>query len=111
MLHQSREQTPHCALTAIEAHRAQLMNRIDSWVLLVSPQPLPTARVHTHTMGQVIDRLAQLTAHTYTALAAGPDEVFWEATEFVDDLAIAYTDLATELLAGTRRLPVTTTSL
>lgn len=62
-------------------------------------------------MGQVIDRLAQLTAHTYTVLTGASDEVFWKSAEILDDLAIAYADLVEELLAGTRRLPMTTTSV
>ncbi|MGV9720441.1 hypothetical protein [Nocardia beijingensis] len=61
-------------------------------------------------MGQVIDRLAKLTAHTYTALGGASEEVFWQSAEVVDDLAIAYADLVEELLTGTRRLPMTTTS-
>lgn len=111
VLHQRREQTAWEALAVIDAHRARLMDTIDTWVQAVIPEPVSGARVHTQTMGQVIDRLAQLTAHTYTALTGASEEVFWESAEVVDDLAIAYTDLVEELLAGTRRLPMTTTSV
>ncbi|WP_249644364.1 DUF4254 domain-containing protein [Nocardia sputi] len=111
VLHQRREQTAWEALAVIDAHRARLMDTIDTWVQVVIPEPASGARVHTQTMGQVIDRLAELTAHTYTALAGASEEVFWDSAEVVDDLAIAYADLVEELLAGTRRLPMTTTSV
>ncbi|MEV0359401.1 DUF4254 domain-containing protein [Nocardia sp. NPDC050697] len=111
LLHQQREQTPHSALEVIDTERSRLMATIDTWVHLVIPEPTSGARVHTQTMGQVIDRLAQLTAYTYTALASASEDVFVEAMDFVDDLGTAYTDLVTELLAGTRRLPTTTTSV
>ncbi|MGY2116006.1 DUF4254 domain-containing protein [Nocardia gipuzkoensis] len=111
VLHQRREQTAWEALAVIDAHRSQLINTIDTWVQTVIPQPVSGARVHTQTMGQVIDRLAQLIAHTYTTLAGASEEVFWQSAEVVDDLAIAYTGLVEELLAGTRRLPMTTTSV
>ncbi|MGY1876358.1 DUF4254 domain-containing protein [Nocardia gipuzkoensis] len=110
VLHQRREQTAWEALAVIDAHRARLMDTIDTWVQVVIPEPVSGARVHTQTMGQVIDRLAQLTAHTYTTLAGASEEVFWPSAEILDDLAIAYADLVEELLAGTRRLPMTTTS-
>ncbi|MET8779476.1 hypothetical protein ABZV58_31135 [Nocardia sp. NPDC004654] len=54
VLHQTREHTPLCGLDAIDAHRARLMSAIDCWVLMVTPVPFAAARVHTHTMGQVI---------------------------------------------------------
>ncbi|MET7774073.1 DUF4254 domain-containing protein [Nocardia sp. NPDC005366] len=109
VLHQRREQTPHAGLVVIDDHRARLMGSIDSWVLLVMPAPVPSARLHTHTVGQVIDRLAQLTAYTYTVLAGASQEVFTDAAEYVEELAHGYTDLVEELTAGVRRLPVTTT--
>ncbi|UGT59864.1 DUF4254 domain-containing protein [Nocardia asteroides] len=111
LLHQQREQIPHCALRMIDAERSLLMSTIDTWVHLVIPEPSVGARVHTQTIGQVIDRLAQLTAYIYTALAGSSDEVFIESMDFVEELATAYTDLVAELFAGTRRLPTTTTSV
>ncbi|UAK31956.1 DUF4254 domain-containing protein [Nocardia asteroides] len=111
VLHQRREQTAWEALAVIDTHRARLMDTIDTWVQVLIPQPVSGAQVHTETMGQVIDRIAQLTAHTYTALAGASEEVFCESAEVVDDLAIAYTDLVEELLAGSRRLPMTPTSV
>ncbi|WP_431969574.1 DUF4254 domain-containing protein [Nocardia sp. bgisy134] len=109
VLHRTREHTPICELEAIDGHRGRLMSSIDCWVRMVTPVPFAAARVHTHTMGQVIDRLAQLTVLTYTALSAAHDEVFYDSTDFLAELADGYEDLAEELAQGIRRLPVTTT--
>ncbi|MGW4364555.1 DUF4254 domain-containing protein [Nocardia takedensis] len=108
-LHQAREQTPYPAVGVIDAHRVRLMESIDAWVLVSLPKPMSSARVHTQTMGQVIDRIAQLTSYTYTVMAGGSDEVFADAAANVEELAHGYEDLAEELIAGVRRLPVTTT--
>ncbi|WP_040713554.1 hypothetical protein [Nocardia takedensis] len=110
VLHQTREQMPHSALATMDGYRERCIRAVDNWALLVLPEPEPDARVHTHTIGQVIDNLARLTAHTYTALAQGSDEMFWAAADIVDDHAEAYTDLVAELLAGTRRLPLILTA-
>ncbi|MFG1795795.1 hypothetical protein [Nocardia sp. NPDC049149] len=104
-LHQTREHTPLCALEEIDWHRVRLMCDIDLWVPLVTPIPFPSARVHTHTMGQVIDRLAQATVQTYIALAAAPDGLFYDASVQLSELGDAYQDLVDELEQGTRRLP------
>ncbi|WP_054812204.1 DUF4254 domain-containing protein [Nocardia arizonensis] len=109
VLHQTRERTPHYALAVIDAHRVRLMESIDAWVLVSLPEPMSSARVHTQTMGQVIDRIAQLTSYTYTVLAGSSDEVFADAAANVEELAHGYEELAEELVAGVRRLPVTTT--
>ncbi|WP_435590816.1 hypothetical protein [Nocardia sp. bgisy118] len=108
VLHQSREQTPISGLAGLDRHRGELMSTIDCWVRMVTPVPFAAARVHTHTMGQVIDRLAQLTVLTYIALSAAYDEVFYDSTDFLDELADGYEFLAEELAQGIRRLPVTT---
>lgn len=104
-LHQTREHTPLCALEQTDWHHARLMCDIDEWVVSVTPIPFPGARVHTHTMGQVIDRLAHATVQTYIALAAAPDAFFHEASVQLADLGDAYQDLADELEQRTRRLP------
>ncbi|WP_432279980.1 DUF4254 domain-containing protein [Nocardia cyriacigeorgica] len=67
--------------------------------------PFPNARIHTETVGRVIDRLAELTAQTYVALTAPSDTVYVEACAQLDELASAYQDLIDDLAAGTRRLP------
>lgn len=111
VLHQTREQTPHSGLEVIDGHRVVLMERIDTWTVMCVAHPPPEARVHTHTMGQVIDRIARLTALTYTAMAGASDQVFHELVAYVDDLARGYEDLVAELQSGARRLPVTTVEL
>ncbi len=106
VLHQTREHTPHSGLAAIDRHRTLLMERIDTWVITCVPHPKLSARVHTHTMGQVIDRIAQLTSYTYTLLSGASDAVFFNSAAYVEELAHGYEDLCTELAAGVRRLPV-----
>ncbi|MFG1793967.1 hypothetical protein [Nocardia sp. NPDC049149] len=110
-LHQTREHTPLCELEEIDWHRSRLMCEIDDWVRLVTPDPFPDARVHTHTMGQVIDQLAQATVQTYIALVAAPDRLFADASAQLAELGDAYQDLADELGRGTRRLPEITIPL
>ncbi|WP_280198890.1 DUF4254 domain-containing protein [Nocardia cyriacigeorgica] len=89
----------------IDWRRAQLVLEIDRFVLLAVPVPFPNARIHTETVGRVIDRLAELTAQTYVALTAPSDTVYVEACAQLDELASAYQDLIDDLAAGTRRLP------
>ncbi|MFX0581102.1 hypothetical protein [Nocardia nepalensis] len=108
-LHETRENTPWCALEDIDWHRARLMRDIDQWVQLATPVPFPAAKLHTHTMGQVVDQIAQLTAQTYIALAAAPDQLFDDARTQLDELGDAYQDLADDLARGIRRLPQLTT--
>ncbi|MEV6336194.1 DUF4254 domain-containing protein [Nocardia vinacea] len=105
ILHQTREHTPLCALEHIDKQRTRVMSAIDRWVVAATPIPLPAAKTHTHTMGQVVDELAQLTVHTYTALANAPDGLFYDASLQLAEAASAYQDLADELACGIRRLP------
>ncbi|WP_406279130.1 hypothetical protein OH799_11440 [Nocardia sp. NBC_00881] len=109
VLHQTWEQTPWCALEDINWHRTRLMHDIDEWVSWATPIPFPGAKTHTHTMGQVVDQLAQLTAQTYIALAAAPDGLFYDVRAQVDEFGDAYQDLADDLACGIRRLPLLTT--
>ncbi|MET8875725.1 hypothetical protein [Nocardia sp. NPDC004604] len=105
ILHRTREHTPLCALEDIDWQRTRVRSAIDRWLVAAIPIPLPAARLATHTMGQVIDQLAQLSVHTYTALAAAPDVLFYDASVRLAEAADAYQDLADELACGIRRLP------
>lgn len=105
ILHQTREHTPLCALQEIDWQRTLVMSAIDQCAMAATPIPFPAAKTHTHTMGQVIDQLAQLTVHTYIALAAAPDPLFYDASLRLTEDARAYQNLADELACGIRRLP------
>ncbi|MFE9328186.1 hypothetical protein ACIHDR_43280 [Nocardia sp. NPDC052278] len=107
LLHRSREQTPHCMLRDFERHRHRLMQSVDLWVTLAVPVPFVDARLHTHSAGQVVDQLAQLTVHTYIELAHAPEPVFYDAQLRLDEMGDAYRDLIDELRVGRRRLPDT----
>ncbi len=105
ILHQTRERTPLCALEDIDWQRTRVMLAIDRWVVAATPIPFPAARLAAHTMGQVIDQLAELTVHTHIALADAPDGLFYEASLWLAEAASAYQALADELACGIRRLP------
>ncbi|WP_245721231.1 hypothetical protein [Nocardia pseudovaccinii] len=105
ILHQTRERTPLCALDEIDRQRARVMLAIDRWVVAAIPIPFPAAQTYTHTMGQVIDQLAQLSVHTHIALAAAPDGLVYDAALRLTEAADAYQDLTDDLACGIRRLP------
>ncbi|WP_043678283.1 DUF4254 domain-containing protein [Nocardia vulneris] len=88
-------------------HRIQLVASIDTWVRDTVPPAFPAAPLHTETLGQVVDRLAQLTHHTFVALAYASDALYGDAWARLLDLASGYQNLIDELHNGTRRLPAT----
>ncbi|MGY2061858.1 DUF4254 domain-containing protein [Nocardia gipuzkoensis] len=95
---------PEC-IREIDGLRADLVNHIDQWVReTVTPAP-GSARIHTETMGAVIDRLAQLTADAYAALAGTRQWEPGDAWERLAELAVGYEDLVEEVAYGRRRLP------
>ncbi|WP_063129888.1 hypothetical protein [Nocardia fusca] len=104
-LHQIREVTPACHTEDTDWRRTWLMREIDEWIQQATPVPFPAAKVHTHTMGQVIDQLAQHTAHAYLALPSRSIHLYKDACDRLDELGDAYQDLADDLACGTRRLP------
>ncbi|MFX0576922.1 hypothetical protein [Nocardia nepalensis] len=105
ILHQTREHALLCAVEDIDWQRIRSLSAIDGWVVAATPIPFPAARLATHTVGQVIDQLAQLTVHTCIALAAAPDPLFYDASLRLAEAASAYQDLADELACDIRRLP------
>ncbi|WP_306356757.1 MULTISPECIES: DUF4254 domain-containing protein [unclassified Nocardia] len=88
---------------AIDRRRAELIHVIDAWVALELPPALGCARLHTETMGAVIDRLAEFSACALEALSVGGDSfIAWER---LAELAVGYEDLTAEVSSGRRRLP------
>ncbi|GAB4589199.1 DUF4254 domain-containing protein [Nocardia sp. IFM 10818] len=92
-------------LAELELLRMDLMHEIDRWVTAQLPPSHGAARVHTETLGAVIDRLAQLTAHAFSALADASGRELTTVWERLAELAIGYEDLASEVRTGHRRLP------
>ncbi|WP_280235577.1 DUF4254 domain-containing protein [Nocardia cyriacigeorgica] len=88
----------------IDIERRRLIRDIDSWVNSQLPPAPGSARLHTETLGSIVDRLAQYTADAYAALA-GTSTDLGDAWERLAELAVGYDDLAAELAAGRRRLP------
>ncbi|QIS14466.1 DUF4254 domain-containing protein [Nocardia arthritidis] len=104
-LHEIRERTPMCEMDKLDRRRTQLIRAIDRWVTLATPVPDAAAQPHTETVGQLVDRLARLTAQAFVPLAQAPEPVFYDAWVRLVELADTYQDLVEELRVGTRRLP------
>ncbi|WP_431972131.1 DUF4254 domain-containing protein [Nocardia sp. bgisy134] len=105
VLHHRRLGEERDAVPTLDERRAQLVRGIDRWARANLPVAHGGAYLHTEGLGAIIDRLAQLTAHAHSALAESSDWDLWFAWERLAELAVAYEDLATELVAGRRRLP------
>ncbi|WP_024801883.1 DUF4254 domain-containing protein [Nocardia sp. BMG51109] len=104
-LHEQRLATSPTAASDIDRDRARLVHEVDQWVATQLPRAHAGARLHTETVGTVVDRLAQFSALTYLTLTEAPDEVVRDATRRMSELAVAYDDLAGEISAGLCRLP------
>ncbi|MFD0364442.1 DUF4254 domain-containing protein [Nocardia sp. GCM10030253] len=104
-LHEIRERTPVREMDKLDRRRAKLVRSIDLWVTLAMPVPFGAVGVHSETVGQIVDRLAEMTIQAFVPLAQAPDAVFYDAWVRVNELADIYQDLIDELRAGTRRLP------
>ncbi|MGO4647588.1 DUF4254 domain-containing protein [Nocardia sp. 2YAB30] len=89
----------------LDEQRVRLVRDIDRWAEVRLPPAHGGAYLHTESLGAVIDRLAQLSARAYAALADGAEWDLWFAWERLAELAVAYEDLVTELATGRRRLP------
>lgn len=89
--------------------RAELVRAIDCWAVVNLPQAGGASYLHTESVGMVIDRIAQYSVDAHTALNSTVAEqnrhFLWQR---LAELAVAYTDLAFEISAGLRRLPVLT---
>ncbi|WP_378733303.1 DUF4254 domain-containing protein [Nocardia brasiliensis] len=91
---------------AVDRERARLICRIDGWVDAEQPPASDAAYLHTETVGMVIDRLAQLSADVHAATERNTSTLqFHHARHCLNELALAYGDLAFEVSSGIRRLP------
>ncbi len=105
-LHEQRlAATPGAPVSDIDRHRAHLVHEIDRWVARELPHAHRGVRLHTETVGTVVDRLAQFSALAYLTLTSSPEWVINDAWRRLTELALAYDDLAGEVVAGRCRLP------
>lgn len=104
-LHARHTGHPRPDVDEIDWQRSTLMVVIDKWVTASTLTPFPATRVHTETVGQVVDRIAQFTVDAYRALTGTADDECHHVCARLADLSTAYQDLIDELAAGTRRLP------
>uniref|UniRef100_UPI001C219122 DUF4254 domain-containing protein n=1 Tax=Nocardia alni TaxID=2815723 RepID=UPI001C219122 len=105
-LHEERLSAPRARIDEIDTRRKELIHEADHWIDTRITPAQATARIHTETIGSVLDRLATFTAHAYATLTAPTP--YWElcdAWESVAELACAYEDLVAEVTRGQRRLP------
>ncbi|WP_280369755.1 DUF4254 domain-containing protein [Nocardia wallacei] len=94
-------------VSEIDWHRARLMLQIDRWVASHAPTPSGGARLHTETVGRIVDRIAQLCAQAYSRLACPSDGAYEDAIAALTELSWGYQDLVDEVARGARRLPDT----
>ncbi|WP_245721902.1 DUF4254 domain-containing protein [Nocardia crassostreae] len=104
-LHERRLAATPEQLADLESRRTDLVRQIDCWVTAQLPPSHGAARVHTETLGAVIDRLARLTAHAFSALAGTSGQELTAVWQNLAELAVGYEDLASEVTTGHRRLP------
>jgi hypothetical protein len=104
-LHEQRLDATTRTVADIDRHRAHLVHDIDQWVARELPQAHRGVRLHTETVGTVVDRMAQFSALAYLALTSSPEWVVNDAWRRLTELAVAYDDLAAEVTAGRCRLP------
>ncbi|MGY2121976.1 DUF4254 domain-containing protein [Nocardia gipuzkoensis] len=104
-LHERRLSAGPEQAESIDQCRTRLVRDIDRWVTGRLRPSLGAARVHTETVGSVVDRLAQYTAYAYAALASSSTQSLGDAWEQLAELAVGYEDLTDEVGTGHRRLP------
>ncbi|MFE3261300.1 DUF4254 domain-containing protein [Nocardia sp. NPDC059091] len=104
-LHERLLSAEPAQLIELDTIRTDLVHQIDCWVTAQLPPSHGAARVHTETLGAVIDRLARFTATAYAALARESGRELTIAWEHLAELAVGYEDLASEVCTGRRRLP------
>lgn len=91
--------------THFRAGRHTIALAVDYWAATKLPVPRGGARMHTETLGSVLDRLARHSAYAHAVLASASRRQVHEAWEYLAELTLGYEDLAVELTAGSRRLP------
>ncbi|WP_040815777.1 DUF4254 domain-containing protein [Nocardia concava] len=106
LTHQQLLNADGAAREPIDERRVELIRNIDRWVARELTQPLGCARLHTETLGAVIDRLAMFTVHANAALTGTREWELWDSWERLAELAVGYEDLKDEVSTGRRRLPV-----
>ncbi|MFC8042198.1 DUF4254 domain-containing protein [Nocardia sp. NPDC057353] len=87
--------------------RTEIMHAIDVWTIGHVPQHRNGARLHTETVGSVVDRIARAYARFQRAMARhdAADPAVHAAWTQVAELFVGYQDLVVEVMRGQRRLP------
>lgn len=107
-LHRRRQRYPQRS-DEIDRQRGELVAAINCWVTANTPPPHPQARMHTETVGALIDHMAAKAATAFHVLMTcdpGSDTVHAAWTRLAE-LENTYSDLTDDLTRGWRRLPHT----
>lgn len=107
-LHQRRILAPSAEIPDIDRERIELAHGIDCWVSINRPEVRGGARLHTESVGAVIDRVAAFFVDAHAALQRDAQEAerhrLWRR---LAQLADAYADLAYEVSTGRCTTPDT----
>ncbi|MGK8508750.1 DUF4254 domain-containing protein [Nocardia asiatica] len=105
-LHRRHREDAHRA-AEIDAQRAEVVDRIDTWASLHLPRAPRGARLHEASLGEVIDRMAAVAEKAFYLLMHDDPggERMHAAWTRLAELEIAYADLASAVEDGRRRLP------
>lgn len=105
-LHRRRREVPG-RLVEIDGHRAELVDRINTWAAVHLPSAAPGVRLHEASLGEVIDRMAAVAERAFHLLMHDDPggERMHAAWTRLAELEIAYADLVREVGDGRRRLP------
>ncbi len=106
VLHRRTRTCPHTD-DECDCGRVELILGVDLWATLWLPRPRAGARLHTESLGAVLDRMARSQVHAFRLLMTLPPTdsrvlvAWYRAAELVD----GYNDLADALVARAVRLP------
>ncbi|WP_067474011.1 DUF4254 domain-containing protein [Nocardia amamiensis] len=105
-LHRRRREVPG-RLVEIDGHRAELVERINTWAAVQLPSAAPGVRLHEASLGEVIDGMAVVAERAFHLLMHDDPggERMHAAWTRLAELEIAYADLVREVGDGRRRLP------
>ena len=105
VLHAQRRCSDRDGADVVDRARALLIAELDQWITGRFPPAHGAASIHTETVGSVINRLAYYTAGVDAAFRSARAAELRHLWGKLGELAVAYSDLASEVQRGVRRLP------
>ncbi|MFF0500749.1 DUF4254 domain-containing protein [Nocardia aobensis] len=105
VLHAQRRHCDRDGADVVDRARELLIAELDHWITGRFPPAHGAASIHTETLGSVIDRLAYYTASVDAAFAEARAAELRYLWGKLGELAVAYSDLVSDIQRGVRRLP------